>query len=52
MIDDHLWSRIKALKTLQGRSLGRILEQLLRIYLGMEVGEESDPHKGKTRLKS
>ena len=35
MIDDQLWSWFKALKTLQGRLLGRILEQLLRICLGM-----------------
>jgi len=51
MIDDQLWSRFKVLKTTQGRPLGRILEQLLRIYVGMEVGDEVDPQKGKTRLK-
>ena len=36
---DELWSQAHRLKGLQGRTISAILEQLIRAYTGLEVGE-------------
>lgn len=36
---NELWSRLRHLKGLQGRTISAILEQLIRAYTGLNVGE-------------